>query len=60
MLKRSTVGQSLTHRRNIFDDTDELIKDTLGSNVALIDGIAAGDGLERVIGEILIGRLLPL
>ena len=54
------MGQSLTHRRNIFDDTDELIKDTLGSNVALIDGIAAGDGLERVIGEILIGRLLPL
>ena len=59
-LKKLMVGQSLTHRGNILDDTDELIKDGLGSNVALIDGIAAADGLERIIGEILIGRLLPL
>ena len=49
---------ALTHRGNILDDTSELIKDSLSGNAALIDGIAAGDGLESVIWPILTG--LPL
>ena len=46
--------ETLTHRGNIPDDTDELIEDGLSSNVVLIDGIAAGDSVESIIFIILI------
>ena len=50
--------RELTHRGNVLDDANELIKDGLSSYVALIYGITAADGLEGVIWPGLTG--LPL
>jgi len=52
------VKWPLTHRGNVLNDANELIKDSLSGDVALIDGITASDGVEGVIWPILAG--LPL
>jgi len=52
--------RSLTHRRNVLDDANELIEDSPSGDVALIDGIAAADGVESVTWPILVGLPLQL
>jgi len=60
MLKELIKIWRLTHRGNDLDDANELIKDSLSSDVALIDGIAAADGLESVVWPSLSGLPLKL
>lgn len=60
MLKELIKIWRLTHRGNVLDNADELIKDSLSSDVALIDGITTADGLESVIWPILTGLPLKL
>ena len=56
MLREPIEICRLTHRGNILDDANELIKDSLSGDVAFIDGITTGDGLESVIWPILTAR----
>jgi len=60
MLKELIEIRRLTHRGNVLDDADELIKDSLSSDVTLIDGITTANGLESVIWPILTGLPLKL
>ena len=57
-VRKRIVIWSLTHRGNALDDTGQLIKDRLSSNVVLIDRITTGDSVESVIRVVLAG--LPL
>ena len=61
MLERILIAiRRLTHRGNVLHDTDELIQDSLASDVALIDGITASDGMESKIWPRLVGVSLQL
>ena len=54
------VKWSLTHRGNVLDNADELVKDNLCGNVVLIDRIATCNGVEGVVWEILARLSLQL
>jgi hypothetical protein len=51
---------TLTHRGNVLDDANELGENCLSGDVALVDGVAAADGLESVIWPFLAGLPLEL
>ena len=50
----------LTHRRNILHNTNELVKDSSGGDVTLVDGVAAADRLVCVSWPVLNGPPLQL
>jgi len=60
MPEKPITTRQLTHRRNVLDDANELIEDSPSGDVALVDGITAGDGLESVTFPILTGLPLQL
>jgi hypothetical protein len=60
MLEEKILIRPLTHRGNFLDNADELIKDGLTGDVALVDRITAADGLESVIWPFLTGVPLQL